>query len=74
MDIKTRLKNPLFLVTLGALFISTTGIDPHTLTSWIVLKEAFLKVMLNPFLLISFIIAVVGQFNNPLTPGLKDKE
>lgn len=72
MDIKTRLKNPLFLITLIGLFLSSTRIEPSTLTSWIALKDALINVFSNPFLLGCFVIALVGQFNNPTTPGIKD--
>lgn len=73
INLKARLKNPVFWITLGALFLSTTRIDPTTLTNWVLLKDAILGVLLNPYLLICFILAVIGQFNNPTTPGLKDK-
>ena len=73
MDIKKRLKNPLFIITLVALFLSSTQISPQTLTSWSLLKEALLSVVKNPFLLGCFVVALVGQFNNPVTKGLNDK-
>ena len=73
MDIKKRLKNPLFIITLVALFLSSTHISPETLTSWVLLKEALLSVLKNPFLIGCFIVAVIGQFNDPTSKGLNDK-
>jgi phi LC3 family holin len=72
MDIKKRLKDVWFWVTLGALFFTATGIEPNNMTSWSVLGEAVLKVASNPFLLVSFLLAVLGQFRNPTTKGMKD--
>lgn len=72
MDIKKRLTNPLFWVSIVALFLSSTQITPSTLTSWVALKDALLNVVGNPFLLGCFIVALIGQFNDPTTPGIKD--
>ena len=74
MDIKKRLKDPWFWVTLGALFFSATGIDPTKMTSWLALGDAVMEVVTSPFLLVTFALAVLGQFRNPTTKGLKDKE
>lgn len=74
MDFKARLKNPIFWITFIGLFLSTTRINSETLTSWISLKDALLSVMGNPYLLGCFVVAVVGQVNDPSSTGLKDKE
>lgn len=73
MDIKKRLKNPLFWFTMVGLFLSSTRIEPSTLTSWVALKDALLSVLGNPFLLGCFIVALIGQFIDPTTPGISDK-
>lgn len=67
-----RFKDPWFYVTLIALFFSTTQIDPETLTTWPVLAEKLEAVFMNPFLLGSFVLALIGQFRNPTTKGLRD--
>lgn len=72
MDIKTRIKNPIFWITFIGLFLSTTRISPETLTNWTLLKDALLGAISNPYLLGCFIVAVVGQLNNPTTKGLSD--
>ena len=71
-DWKSRFKNPLFWVTFLGLFLSVTKISPMTLTSWGALKDAVLGVFSNPYLLGCFILAIIGQINNPITSGLMD--
>lgn len=72
MDIRKRIKSPIFWITLGGLFFSATGIDPTQMKSWSVLFDAIVRVASNPFLAFSFILAVVGHFRNPVTKGFKD--
>ena len=72
MKIVERFKNPWFIVTLVGLFLTATGINPETLTSWVLVKDALLSVFANPFLLGCFGLAVLGQFIDPTTPGLGD--
>lgn len=72
MKIDPRFKNRWFWITMAGLFFSTTQIDPATMTSWSAVKDAVWTVISNPFLLVSFGIAVMGQWNNPTTPGLGD--
>ncbi len=72
MDIKKRFKDVWFWVTLGGLFFTATGIDPTNMTSWSNLGDAIIKVASNPFLLVSFLLAVLGQFRNPSTKGIRD--
>jgi phi LC3 family holin len=73
MDFKIRFKNPIFWITFIGLFLSSTRINPITLTSWILLKDALLSVLSNPYLIGCFVIAAIGQFNDPTTKGLSDK-
>jgi len=74
MKIVERFKNPWFIVTLVGLFLTATGINPETLTSWVLVKEALLSVFANPFLLGCFGLAVLGQFIDPSSPGLSDRK
>lgn len=67
-----RFKNPWFWVGLGGLFFTTTGIDPSNMTSWQVLSDKLMMVLMNPFLFVSFLLAAMGQFINPTTPGIRD--
>lgn len=72
MKITERLKNPWFWVTLIGLFLTATGISPETLTSWELLKVALINAFGNPYALGCFILALLGQFIDPTTPGLGD--
>lgn len=67
-----RIKNIYFWIPFIALFLSTTRISPDTLTSWTLLKDALVSFISNPYLIGCFIIATIGQYNNPTTKGLKD--
>lgn len=74
MNLKARINKPWFWISLVGLFLTATGINPETLTSWALLKASLLKAFGNPYALGCFIFALIGQFNNPTTPGLKDGE
>lgn len=67
-----RFKNPYFYIAIIALLFSSTGIDPETLTSWQLLEQALLDVVLNPFRIGSFVLAMVGLWMNPTTKGIQD--
>lgn len=69
---KKRWKDPWFWFTLIGLFASVTHIDLESLTSWPIFFAKLEAVFMNPSLIIAFIIALIGQFRNPTTPGLKD--
>lgn len=69
---KSRLTNVWFYVTFIGLFLTATRIDPTTLTSWKALGTALYGFISNPFLIGTFIVACIGQWNNPTTPGLTD--
>jgi len=73
MNWKARFKNPFFWIGIGALFISTVGLTPSELITWKLLGQAVKDVVLNPFLSISFVIALVGIIFDPSTGGLLDK-
>lgn len=72
-NIKARITNPIFWTTLIGLFLGTTRINPETLTSWNSLKDALLSVVGNPYLVGCFIVAMFGQWNNPVVKGLGDE-
>lgn len=69
-----RLRSIPFWFGVVALFLATTKIEPQTLTSWSLLKEALINFISNPYLICCFIVALVGQINDPTTPGLSDGE
>lgn len=72
INIPVRLKNPWFWVGLIGVILTAMGISPDMLTSWAVLKEQFLNLITNPFMLGSVAIAVLGVFLDPTTNGVGD--
>lgn len=68
----SRWRNPWYYITFVGLFLTATRIDPATLTSWQALGQALYGFISNPFLIGSFIVAAVGHYMNPNTPGIKD--
>lgn len=72
MDLKIRFKNPYFWIGLIGLFFATLQVDVQTLTSWSLLSVELENFINNPFLIFSFIVALIGYINNPTTKGLKD--
>ena len=72
MDLKIRIKNYLFWVSVGGLFLTATGASFESLTSWAALVELVKSFLNNPFQLLTFIVALFGIINNPITKGLKD--
>lgn len=72
MDIKARFKNPYFWISVVAVLITALGIDPTLLTSWDSVGKLFYDLAMNPFLIGTAIVALVGVFFDPSTGGLKD--
>ena len=74
MNLKSRVKNYVFWFSLIAVFLSATGIEGETLTSWDKLFEVVNSFLMNPYQISLFIVGVLGVINNPTTKnkGLKD--
>lgn len=69
---KNRFKNIWFWLGIVGVVGTTLGIDTTTLTTWGALKDTIMEVLKNPYMLGSAVLAVVGIFVNPNTPGIKD--
>lgn len=69
-----RFKNIWFWLGILGVMGATLGIDATTLTTWGALRDTIMNVLSNPYALGSSILAVIGVFVNPNTPGLKDTE
>ena len=69
-----RFRNIGFWVGLIGIVLTAAGIDPATLTSWDVLANNLLEIIRNPYMIVSVVMAVVGVFTDPTTPGIKDHE
>jgi Predicted membrane protein len=71
---KSRWKNPWFYITFIGLFLTATRIEPSTLTSWQALGKELYGFISNPFLIGTSVVALVGHYMNPTTPGITDKQ
>lgn len=65
-----KLKNPYFWLSVFALLFSASGIDFQTLTSWSLLAQALLSILLNPVAVVAVITAFLGIWNDNSTKGL----
>lgn len=65
-----KLKNPYFWLSVFALIFSASGIDFQTLTSWQLLVQALVDILMNPVAIIAVITAFLGIWNDNSTKGL----
>lgn len=74
INVPVRLKNPWFWVGLIGVILTAMGVSPETFTSWEVVKDQFLSLVTNPFMLGSVAVAVLGVFLDPTTNGVGDSK
>ena len=65
-----KLKNPYFWLSVFALIFSAAGIDFETLTSWQLLVQALVDILMNPVAIVAIITAFLGIWNDNSTEGL----
>ena len=65
-----KLKNPYFWLSVFALIFSASGIDFQTLTSWQLLAQAFMDILMNPVAIVAIITSFLGIWNDNSTKGL----
>ena len=65
-----KLKNPYFWLSVFALIFTAAGIDFQTLTSWQLLAQALIDILLNPVAIVAIITAFLGIWNDNGTKGL----
>ena len=65
-----KLKNPYFWLSVFALIFSASGIDFQTLTSWQLLVQSLVDILLNPVAIVAVITAFLGIWNDNSTKGL----
>ena len=65
-----KLINPYFWLSVFALIFSAAGIDFGTLTSWQLLVQALVDILLNPVAIVAVITAFLGIWNDNSTKGL----
>lgn len=72
MNIKVRMKNPWFWVSLGGIILTAMGVSADMFTSWGAVIEQAKALISNPFMLVSVALAVLGVFVDPTTAGVSD--
>lgn len=73
MNIPARFKNVWFWIGLVGVILTAMGVSPEMFTSWDIVKQQFMELIKNPYLLGSVILAVLGVFVDPSTSGITDK-
>lgn len=72
MNIPVRLQNWAFWLGLGATILAAMNVSPEMLTSWELVGQELVDLISNPFRLGCVVVAVIGVFNDPTTPGISD--
>ena len=67
---KEKLKNPYFWLSVFALIFSASGVDFQQLTSWQLMAQAFMDILMNPVAIVAVITAFLGIWNDNSTKGL----
>ena len=68
----SRLKNPYFWISIGAVILTTLQVEATSLTSWASVGKLLVDTISNPYLVVTTIISIIGIINNPTTKGLSD--
>lgn len=67
-----RWKNPWFWVGIIGVVLTACGVDASTFTTWGALGRGFIDFIQNPFLIGTVCMALLGNYVDPTTGGLKD--
>ena len=65
-----KLKNPYFWLSVIALVFSASGVEFSDLTSWALLGQALVGIVMNPVSVVAVITALLGIWNDNSTKGL----
>lgn len=74
MKMNNRIRNPYFWIGLIGVVLTAMGVNAESFSTWSAVKDAFVALIQNPYMLGSVTIAVLGVFVDPSTKGLKDGE
>lgn len=74
INLLVRIKNPWFWVTLGGVILAAMGVSPEMFTSWGAVWDAIKSLFMNPYMLGSVVLAVLGVFIDPTTKGVSDSK
>lgn len=68
LEILKRFKSPAVwagIISIFTIIIQGAGIKVAEITSWSILLNEFIKIVSNPYILISIIVAIIVFLNNP---------
>lgn len=78
MNIKVRVKNPVFWVQIFLSILTPilayAGLTAQDLTTWAKLGEVFIMALSNPYVLGLVAVSVWNTFNDPTTKGITDSK
>ena len=74
LNVTVRMKNPWFWIGIGAIILSSMGVEPSMFTSWEIVWDAVVGLFTNPFQLFTVAFAVLAVFIDPTTAGVGDSE
>lgn len=76
MNLKVRIKNPVFWIQIAATVLVTIlgyyGLTGADITSWPALGDMLLGAASNPYVVFIVVVAVWNALNDPTTSGLAD--
>lgn len=72
MNLVVRMKNPWFWVGIAGTVLVAMGVSPETLNSWAAVRDAFVSLIRNPYMLGCVALALLGNFVDPTTSGIGD--
>lgn len=72
MNIPVRMQNWAFWLSVGATVLAAMNVSPEMFTSWDLVVHEVVALINNPFRLGCVIIALIGVFQDPTTPGVGD--
>ena len=74
MNIPLRCQNLAFWIGLVAVVLAAMNVSPEMFTSWKLLWAEIVALFGNPFRLGCVVVAVIGVFTDPTTPGVGDSQ
>ena len=78
MNIKVRVKNPVFwvqiLLSILTPILAYAGLTAQDLTTWAKLGEVLIMALSNPYVLGLVIVSVWNALNDPTTKGITDSK
>lgn len=78
MNIKVRLKNPVFWVQIVLSILTPilayAGLTAQDLTTWAKLGDVLVMALSNPYVLSLVCVSVWNTFNDPTTKGITDSK